>query len=163
MKHLGYEVKRIDHSQNGTYMIRIIDVENGQELDLVGTFHDLAAIGVKSIVSTQPSFKAYKIKYKSIIVSFENDDRRYLTLYNRDISIEDIINYYRRSLNVWSQCINILKCIESKSVLDVKALIDSLGYKSLINEDLMMLRPDISQNMYNKIVYVRYLYNANNS
>lgn len=160
MKHLGYEVKRIDHSQNGTYMIRIIDIENGQELDLVGTFHDLAAMGVKSIVSHQPSFKAYKIKYKSIIVSFENDDRRYLTLYNRDISIEDIINYYRRPLMVWSQCINILKCIESKSVLDVKALIDSLGYKSLINEDLMMLRPDISQNMYNKIEYVRYLYNT---
>jgi hypothetical protein len=151
MKHLGYEVKRIDHTQNGTYMIRIIDVENGQELDLVGTFHDLAAMGVKSIVSHQPSFKAYKIKYKSIIVSFENDDRRY------------IINYYRRSLNVWSQCINILKCIESKSVLDVKALIDSLGYKSLINEDLMTIRPNISQNMYNKIEYVRYLYNANNS
>lgn len=160
MKHLGYEVKRIDHSQNGTYMIRIIDIENGQELDLVGTFHDLAAMGVKSIVSHQPSFKAYKIKYKSIIVSFENDDRRYITLYNRDISIEDIINYYRRPLMVWSQCINILKCIESKSVLDVKALIDSLGYKSLINEDLMMLRPDISQNMYNKIEYVRYLYNT---
>lgn len=160
MKHLGYEVKRIDHSQNGTYMIRIIDIENGQELDLVGTFHDLAAMGVKSIVSHQPSFKAYKIKYKSIIVSFENDDRRYLTLYNRDISIEDIINYYRRPLMVWSQCINILKCIESKSVLDVKALIDSLGYKSLINEDLMMIRPDISQNMYNKIEYVRYLYNT---
>lgn len=159
MKHLGYEVKRIDHSQNGTYMIRIIDVENGQELDLVGTFHDLAAMGIKSIVATQPSFKAYKIKYKSIIVSFENDDRRYLTLSNRAISIEDIINYYRRSLMVWSQCINILKCIESKSVLDVKALIDSLGYKSLINEDLMMIRPDISQNMYNKIEYVRYLYN----
>lgn len=161
MKHLGYEVKRIDHSQNGTYMIRIIDVENGQELDLVGTFHDLAAMGIKSIVATQPSFKAYKIKYKSIIVSFENDDRRYLTLSNRAISIEDIINYYRRSLMVWSQCINILKCIESKSVLDVKSLIDSLGYKSLINEDLMMIRPDISQNMYNKIEYVRYLYNKN--
>ncbi len=159
MKHLGYEVKRIDHSQNGTYMIRIIDVENGQELDLVGTFHDLAAMGIKSIVSHQPSFKAYKIKYKSIIVSFENDDRRYLTLPNRDIAIEDIINYYRRSLVVWSQCINILKCLDSKNVVCVKTLIDDLGYVLLINEDLMMLRPHISQNIYNKIEYVRYLYN----
>ena len=163
MKHLGYEVKRIDHYHNSTYMIRIIDVENGREFDVVDTFHDLAVMGVKSIVSTKPSFKAYKIKYKSIIVSFENDDRRYITLYNRDISIENIINYYIRHLIVWSQCINILKCIESKSVLDVKALIDSLVYKSLINEDLMTIRPDISQNMYNKIEYVRYLYNANNS
>lgn len=156
MKYQDKEVHSIVHVDKDLYRVRVIDINNN-EIDLCVNFSDWSTLGIKSIVANRRRKTKTKL-YRSIIISFENDDRRYITFKNVDAEVYHIVNAYKTIFIIWCQCIDILKCIELKNTNNVKSLIDNLGYNLLIEQPMNTIYPVVSHNMANKIEFIRHQY-----
>lgn len=157
MKYNKHEVRHIVNIGDGHFMIRYIDEDKGTEFDKCEYMSELDALGIKRITATHSKFNAYCITYKKLIIEFKKDGRRYITVFNTDAEWRHIIHYFRKMIVMWEQCITVLKCIESKSVTNVKQFVDDMGYKELINNPFDAY---MSRNMKSKVNYIRYLYNS---
>lgn len=153
-----HEVIHVVRQKDGCYNILYINKEQEKELTAKRyRFADLELFGIKRITATCAKYTKFGVRYTKLKIEFTNDSRRYVTIPNMDVSVRHSIKAYQDMLKVWSQCINVLKAIESKNIVSVKQFIDDLGYTELVNCIPHKL-PGMSTNMGNKVLYIQYLY-----
>ena len=153
-----HEVRHVVRQKDGCYNILYINKEQAKELTAKRhRFAELELFGIKRITATHAKYTKFGVRYNKLKIEFINDNRRYVTIPNMDVSVSHSIKAYQDMLKVWSQCINVLKAIESKNIVSVKQFIDDVGYTELVNCIPHKL-PGMSTNMGNKVLYVQYLY-----
>lgn len=161
MKLNNYEAIHVAQQKDGLYNILCINKEIDKEFVAKRyRFRDLELLGIKRITSTNAKYNRFGVQYKKLKIEFTNDNRKYVTIPNTDVEVNHLIRSYDKMLKIWSQCINVLKAIESKNIISVKQFIDDLGYNELVNYKPSELI-GMSTRMINKVLYIQHLYKGN--
>ena len=158
-----HEILHIVRQKDGCYNILYINKELEREVTAKRQYDArLELFGIKRITAAHAKYKKYGVQYDKLKIEFINDNRRYVTIPNIDVTLRHLLRTYQDMFKIWSQCINVLNAIESKNIVSVKQFIDDLGYREIINCVHPHKLNGVSTRMCNKILYIQHLYKNGN-